>query len=154
MGVRQQGVCVFFAKLRLSYSVEDEKILMYYPSIPKHDSTRRSVDGQRIHLYPRSLVVSQDDDRRSSSSQDTIFFKKTSQGAVLDATVDDASRRPRILNRALFFCLFFKFRRRCVDHSANCVPQNLFSLVCCTRITYVRKSHRGGYLLHIYTEHY
>lgn len=31
VGVREQGVCVFFAKLRLS-SLEDEKIPMYYPS--------------------------------------------------------------------------------------------------------------------------
>lgn len=46
-----------------------------------------------------------------------------SRGAVLEGTVDDATRRPRIFGRGCFFI----FRRRRVDPSANFVPQNLLS---------------------------
>ena len=69
-----------------------------------------------------------------SPSEDRRDFSNIARWAILESTVDDGTRRPRIWKVVPVILPILKFRRRCVDQSANCVPQMFFSLKISTRV--------------------
>ena len=91
--------------------------------IPTKEHTHAEMIGRPSDPSPCPFLVSQDDASAERSLPEGMMFPKIYQDVVLDFAVGDATRQTWILGRALFFFgILEKFRRRCIDQSANCVP--------------------------------
>ncbi len=107
------------------YSTTQTRRYILRSVAPHTKQTKRGSVGRRMHLHPSPRFVGIQDDgfAERSSPEGTMFPRFPEVPSSISPWTTNATRQTRILVRACFFYKFSKFRRRCVDQSATCVPQ-------------------------------